>query len=726
MLLNTLNTFEVGFLKSTEYEIDAALWIGGPGQYGMEAVARILTGELAPEGRLPDTYAYDLLSAPAMQNYGDNRYVEDGKITTAAYVAYSEGIYSGYRYYETRYADAILGQGNAGEFIYKDEVVYPFGYGMSYTSFEWKSPVYKEKNGKITVSVEVVNQGGRAGREVVELYVHKPYLENDRRIGLEKSAIDLVGYAKTRVIEAGKSEIVEIEIDKRQLSSYDTYEKKTYRMDAGDYYLIPASNAHEAVNAVLYGEENALLYEQKEDVIFSKSHTMYEITNHFETESYTSKPTDMSMLSRSDWQNTWPKVYGDGGVAGKATKTLTQELKNEILNKDKTAHLGKNTDEVDYIYNTTTKQTEVIEIGTAITNSGEGINFIDMVDENGNVLDYNDKKWMKLVQCMTERELYVLLSSGFGKSEEVRSINKRKTITSDSPMGLHCGTLFPCYPIQAATWSTDVAESIGACIAEEALWNDIRGWYAPTCNLHRMPFGGRNYEYYSEDGVLAGKYAAAVVRIVQNNGLYVHLKHFALNEQDTNRGDRGNFKNFDPYNGLCTYVNEQAIREVYLKAFQIAVEEGGAHGVMTSYNRIGNTWTGGHYGLVTEVLRNEWGMQGIALSDYAGTFGYTYMNMNQGLRAGNDQWLHPSEAFPIDDKTSDAAIYYMQKAAKHVLFAEANSSRINNQRYLDGTSFAVKSVISPWKWISISIYGLIAIGCIFGIIFEIKKNRKKS
>lgn len=724
VLLNTLNAFGVGFLKSSEYEIDAALWIGGPGQYGMEAVTQILTGELAPEGRLPDTYAYDLLSAPAMQNYGDNRYVEDGKVTTAAYVAYAEGIYSGYRYYETRYADYVLGQGNAGEFIYENEVVYPFGYGIGYTDFEWGTPVYEEQDGKITISVEVVNCGERAGREVVQLYAHKPYLANDKKIGVEKSAVDLVGYSKTSVIEVGKSEIVHIEIDKSQLATYDAYEKKTYRMDAGEYYLIPAKNAHEAVDAVLYGVETALLYEQMEDIIFSESHTRYEITNRFETESYTSKPTDMAVLSRSDWQKTWPKVYGDGGVAGKATKTITKTIKNEIINTDETAHLGKNSDEVDYIYNTSTGKIDVIEIDKAITNSGEGINFIDMVDEDGNVLDYNDEKWMKLVQCMTERELYVLLSSGFGKSEEVKSINKRKTITSDSPMGLHCGTLFPCYPIQAATWSVDIAASIGECIAEEGLWNDIRGWYAPTCNLHRTPFGGRNYEYYSEDGVLAGKYAAAVVRAVQSNGLYVHLKHFALNEQDTNRGDRGNFKNFDPYNGLCTYANEQSIREIYLKAFQLAVEEGGSHGVMTSYNRIGNTWTGGHYGLVTEVLRNEWGMQGIALTDYAGTFGYTYMNMNQGLRAGNNQWLHPSKAFPIDDKKSDAAIYYMQKAAKNILFAEVNSSRINNQRYLDGTSVTVKLVIPPWKWISASIYGAIAIGCLVSMIWLAKGMRR--
>lgn len=734
VLLNTLNPFEVGFLKDESFGVDAALWIGGPGQYGLEAVAKMLTGELAPEGRLSDTYAANLLSAPAMQNYGDNRYTENGVVTTAAYVAYAEGIYSGYRYYETRYFDSVKGVGNAASPVgasdgaawdYNKEVAYPFGYGKGYTEFAWGEPSYTETNGKITVQVEVTNDGERTGREVVQLYAHKPYSANDQAIGVEKSAIDLVGYAKTKPLASGKGELVEIVIEKEQFASYDAYEKKTYRMDRGDYYLIVAKDAHEATESVLSGDKNAMLYEQKTDEVFSKSDTMYEITNRFETENYTSKPADMTMLSRSDWAGTWPKVYGDNGVAGKATKEFTAAIKAEILNKSENAHLGKNDDKTDYIYNTNTKQTEKITIGKAITKSGEGFNFIDMVDENGKVTDYYDQKWDKLVQCMSVEELYVFLSSAFGQTAGAESINKPRSITSDSPMGLGCGTLFPCYPIQSAAWDISIAEKIGGCIAEEGIWNDVRGWYSPTCNLHRIPFGGRNYEYYSEDGVLAGKYAATVVKNVQAGGMYVQIKHFAVNEQDTNRGDRGNFQNFDPYNGLCTYANEQSIREIYLKAFQLAVEEGGAHGVMTSYNRIGNTWSGGHYGLVTEILRNEWGMKGNALSDYAGTFGYTYMNMNQGLRAGNDIWLHPSNAFPIDDKTSDAAIYYMQKAAKNVLYAEAHTSRINNLRYADGSAVQVKIQISPWKyWVGSGYLALTAL-CAAVVVLSVKNIKKQ-
>ena len=345
-----------------------------------------------------------------------------------------------------------------------------------------------------------------------------------------------------------------------------------------------------------------------------------------------------------------------------------------------------------------------------------------MIDENGKPKDYYDSSWDKLVQCMSADELYAFLSSGMGETLNIPSINKPMTITSDSPMGLHVGTLFPCYPIQASTFSTAVAQDIGSCIAQEALWNNISGWYAPTCNTHRTPFGGRNYEYYSEDTTLAGLYAAEVIKQAQKEGIYVQIKHFALNDQDTNRGDRGNFRNFDPYNGLCTYANEQSIREIYLRSFQYAIEKGKAHGVMTSYNRIGDTWSGGHYGLVTEVLRNEWGMQGNALTDYAGTFGYTYMNMNQGLRAGNDIWLHPSRTFPIADKTSASAIYYMQKAAKHVLYSEACSNRINGLFNLDGSKAVYGTPIYTWEILVPTIDVFISSVLIAGIILL---NRRK-
>ncbi|MBP5242188.1 MAG: hypothetical protein J6Z36_00675, partial [Clostridia bacterium] len=517
---------------------------------------------------------------------------------------------------------------------------------------------------------------------------------------------------------------VSITISQSQLASYDAYEKKTYRMDRGEYFLILAADAHDAAKQAVEKyksssvSDNLFVYEQAEDVLYDVSDTGYPITNRFQTEKYTSLPEDLPLLSRADWQGTFPTPYGDGGVAGKAVKELTGTKKAAILSTD---HLGPNNDEVDYVYNFATQTVETVHIGKAVTNSRKGLNFIDMVDKNGKVADYDDKKWQDLVECMTVKELYKFLSSGFGQSAQINSINKRRTDTSDSPMGLHSGTLFPCYPIQAATWSVETAQSIAECVAEEALWNGIHGWYAPACNMHRTPFGGRNYEYYSEDGTLSGKYIAAVVKTAQANGLFVQMKHFALNDQDTTRGDRGNFKNGDPYNGLCTYANEQCIREIYLKPFQYGVEEGGAHGVMTSYNRIGDTWAGGHYGLLTEVLRNEWGMKGNALTDYAGTFGYKYMNFGQGLRAGNDLWLHPSNAFPTDDYTSDAAIYYMQKAAKDVLYAEACSSRINNQRYTDGSSVIVKTTYAPWRWLVGIIYGVVMLGSLFGIVILLKK-----
>ena len=686
ILMNTLNTFECGFLK--DEGIDAALWIGGTGQHGMTAVAKLLTGELSPEGRLPDTYATDLLSAPAMMNYGDNRYVEDGKITTAAYVAYEEGIYVGYRYYETRALD------EGGDW-YAAQVVYPFGYGLSYTSFEWSDFQMAETAGGFEFSVTVTNTGGRAGRDVVELYLTKPYTDYDRTHGVEKSAVDLVGFAKTNELAPGGSETVEIRVERRYLASYDAYGVRTYLAEGGTYTFSASRNAHEPVFTADYT--------LTEDELFSVSAAGYEITNRFETDRYTSRPDDVTLLSRGDWEGTWPTVYGDGGAAGGATMTMTAEKKAAILSKDS---LGGDED-----------------IAAPVTDSGEGLNFSDLFDESGQPLDYDDPMWQRVVECMSAGDLYRLISGGGGRSPAIERINKRRSNTSDSPMGLYAGTLFPCYPIQAATWSTEVGTSIGECIAEEALWNDIRGWYAPAMDTHRTPFGGRNYEYYSEDGVLAGIYAASAVEQARAGGLYLHIKHFALNDQDTNRGDRGNFRNADPYNGLCTYAGEQSIRELYLKPFELAVTEGGANGVMTSYNRIGDTWAGGHYGLLTEVLKHEWGMRGNVLTDYAGTFGYEYMDMNQGLRAGNTQWLFTGDAFPVDDRTSAEAIHYMQKAAKDILYAEASSSRVNNQRYEDGRSVAVRETMPKWK-IALSAAWAVMAAALVGILIGKRRSRQ--
>ncbi len=670
VLLNTLNPFECGFLQ--EDGIDAALWIGGPGQHGMTAVAKMLTGELSPEGRLPDTWARDLLSAPAMQNYGDNRYVDSGKETTAAYVAYAEGIYVGYRYYETR------GQ-EEGEAWYRENVVYPFGYGRSYTTFQWEAAkdALRETEDGFEISVAVTNTGSRPGREVVQLYLQKPYTEYDRSVGLEKSAEDLIGFAKTGILAPGETETVTIRADRQVLSSYDAYGRKTYLAEAGAYRFILARDAHTPVL-----QESYTLAQEE---LFDRSVTGYPVTNRFETENATTRPEDLRLLSRADWEGTFPESYGDGGVAGKATKTMTPEIREAILSTEAPG--------------------APVPQGKPVTDSGEGLTFSMLFDESGKALPYDDPIYGRVVECMSVEELYLLVSSGGGRSPAIGSIQKRQSNTSDSPMGLRMGTLFPCYPIQAASWSTAVGEEIGTCVAEEALLNNVRGWYAPAMDTHRTLFGGRNYEYYSEDGTLAGLYAASVCSAARSRGLSHFIKHFALNDQDTNRGDRGNFRNGDPFNGLCTYAGEQAIREIYLKPFELAVTKGGANGVMTAYNRIGNTWAGGHYGLLTEVLRNEWGMRGNALTDFAGSFGYRYMNLRQGLLAGNTQWLYVGNAFPTDDHTSEEMILLMQRAAKDILYAEAGSSRVNNQRHADGTSVTVKAgTWQRWQYVAAAVY----------------------
>lgn len=743
VLLNTMNPFECGFIEDEKYGVDAALYIGGGGNYGLEAVAEILSGKRTPSGRLSDTYARDLLSLPSMRNYGDNRFYEDGKKTSCAYVAYSEDIYIGYRYFETRYEDFVKKQGNAGNFDYSNEVVYPFGYGLSYSSFEWSGFSYKEEGNRIICSVDVKNTGLYPDRDVLELYVQKPYTEPDRTFRIEKSSLDLLDYCKTDVLEPGETEQYTLSFDKKSLSSYDAYDKKTYRLEKGTYYLSLGKNAHCAINNILAkegysslsGEKDAdlaLEYVQDGEVLFGESNkTGYRITNRFETDSYTSVGPDQKFLSRSDWLNTWPDVYGDGGKAGKAQMEFTPEIRKAVTDLGAHAHLGKNDDTVDYVYNTETQKTETVRIPqNPVTSSGKGVLFNDVIDRNGKPLDYYDPKWDELVQCLSKEELYSYLSWGFGFADELLTIQKKISVYSDCPMGFNNhGTLYPCYPVQAGTFSKELASRLGEQMAEEASYLNIRTWWSPACNTHRHPFGGRNYEYYSEDATLGGLYAKNVVLKAQENGLVCFVKHFALNDQDTNRGDRGNFKNDDPYNGLVTYANEQTIRENYLKTFQFALEEGDAHGVMSSYNRIGTTWAGGHYGLMTEILRNEWGMKGNALTDYAGTFGYRYMNMNQGMRAGNTMWLHPSHAFPNTDHTSPAAIYYMQKSAKNVLYAEACSSRVNGMRYSDGSPVKVKGITYLWRVLVPIMDGAGSSLCLLGIFalyyFPYKKRKKR-
>ena len=534
VLLNTLNAFELGFLKDPAYGINAALWIGGTGNYGMTAVAGLLTGEREPSGRLPDTYAADLLCAPAMQNYGDNRFTENGRATTAAYVSYSESIYVGYRYYETRFADVTTGRPNAGEFDYESEVVYPFGYGLGYTAFEWSDFTLTEKEGALTAAVTVTNTGSRAGRDVVQLYANKPYTVYDAENRVEKPFVELVAYAKTPRLGPRESATVTASFSRRALASYDGNNAKTYLLEAGEYYITAAENAHAAALNVLAaadaGEKDSVkIYEVGRTETMDESATGYEITNRFETDNYTSALPDVTYLTRADWTGTFPSVYGDGGDAGKATKALDARTKAAILARGENAHLGCNNDGYDYVYN----------------------------------------------------------------------------------------------------------------------------------------------------------------------------------------------------NGLCTYATEQTIREVYLRTFEFAVTEGGAHGVMTSYNRIGETWAGGHHGLLTEVLRNEWGMEGNALTDYAGTFGYEYMNMNQGLRAGGDVWLYPQDAFPRTETNTDAAVYYMQKAAKHILFAEANSSRINGLRRLDGSVMQCGEPIFKWQIVFAVADVNVVIIAIVSVYLLLKTNKHK-
>lgn len=762
LLVNSSNAMELGFIEDESYGIDACLWIGGVGNYGINSVVAILKGEVNPSGRLVDTYAYSAFSAPAMMNYGDNEFVEGDSLDgNSYYVTYNEGIYVGYRYYETRYEDCVLNRFNADStagvqlsaegWNYQEEVQFPFGFGLSYTQFTWSDYIQTEPdaNGDIKVSVTVTNSGDMAGKEVVQLYFQSPYTEYDMENHVEKASVELVGFDKTGLLQPGESETVEITVNLSDLTAYDTYGAGTYILDAGRYYITAASNAHAALNNILQekskdetnGVDTSKMYGQGDAAFvgafdvdsldvetYSVSDTGYKIVNQFETEEFSSSMAHydetFQYLSRSDWEATYPTTYGDkNATAGAARATFADAIKTEIGYTITNPTL-KNSNTVDYVWDGTQLQT--IEIGTAVTGADNGLNLIDsVIDEDGDgvvdsYIDDTDEFWTSLVQQMSIDELYKLCASGGYKTEKVNSIGKKHSNVLDGTSGIAAlngntkGTAFPSCVVQASTWNVELAEEVGKAVGEEALWLNVQGWYAPAVNMHRTPFAGRNFEYYSEDGYISGQYAAMVCKGAQEKGLYVNVKHFALNDQETNRCERLNIAA-----GICTYSNEQAIREIYLVPFQTCVEEGGAMGIMSSFNRVGAIWSGAHYGLMTEVLRNEWGYEGLVITDFAG---YSYLNMDAGIRAGNNLWLTMGE-FAIEDKASDAAVYYLQKSAKRILYTESQASGINKLRPVEGDA-QVEDEMLTWHKILIAFDCVALVSLAVGTFCTVRKYKK--
>lgn len=708
VLLNTQNPIELGFLE--EYDIDSCLWIGALGETGAYGVAQVLAGEVNPSGALVDTYAYDSLSAPSMMNFGNYSITNSEVDRGNAYMVYGEGIYVGYLYYETRYEDVVLGNEDKMNYDYQSAVQYPFGYGLSYTDFMWSDYKISESDTTYEISVNVTNEGEISGKDIVQIYMQSPYSDYDRENGIEKASVELVGFAKTSNLEPGKSETVTVTVDKEEMKAYDAKGYGTYIVDAGDYYFTAGNDAHEALNNILaakgkttadgmdYDGNAEFTSKVTVDMLDTKTYavsqsTDNEITNQFEKADISYYDSEFQYLSRSNWSGTWPASYANGALT--ASDEMLADLEISFSeNEDATSPV------------TGTVNEELGKLNAA------------MLSET----DYQDELWNNLIEQMSVEELDSLVRIGGYSTINVESIQLPATVDKDGPAGIsgtlvggESGTAYPPEVVLASTWNLELAEEFGRCIGEDSIALDVTVWYAPACNIHRSPYSGRNFEYYSEDGYISGEMAASTVLGAQSKGVVVTVKHFALNDQESNR------------TGGAMFANEQSIREIYLRPFETSVRKGNALGMMASMNRIGLRWTGGHYGLMTATLRDEWGFQGMVITDQASYSVFAYEDLREGLEAGTDLWLNTDATLwkLTDDQMTPTVLNNMQKAAKNVAYAIVNSNAMN------GLSAESKLVaITPlWKKALIAldiVAGLAVTLTLIGVTIKLVKQKNKN
>jgi beta-glucosidase len=704
-----LTSFQCDFIAeynntANNKRIDAVLWIGGPGTNGIEALGEILNGNTNPSGKLNDLYSADFTKDPTYQNFGDNSQVtSDGKDgsafvqnetnTTNYMVSYEEGIYVGYRYYETRGYEEK--KKNSSSTWYEDNVIFPFGYGLSYTNFTQQilsiEGDLNSLDSKVTITVRTTNNTDVAGQDVIELYVSKPYYEG----GIEKSYVELVDYAKSGVLQKGEYYDATFTIEAYDLASYDYNDANAngnygYELEKGTYTFIVSADSHVDGDA-FYASKTV---EAANDLWFKTDTTTgYTVENRYSADDFTSSDYRLSDvdvngvtrkgMSRTDFEATFPT----------APDADERNYLKDSNNKSEEEYLN------DREHNNTAVEAIAAETSTTTTTeSSTKLVLKDLLDKDGHV-SYDDERWTALLNELTFKEMLSLVNNGAFMTIAIESIGKNLTNDSDGPVGFvnfmnksayQGNTTFVCESVLGATWNKDLAYRMGKNVGENGLYGDengnglpYSGWYAPAVNLHRSPFAGRNFEYYSEDPVLSGKMAVNVINGARQKGVYTDLKHFALNDQETNR------------TGISTYCTEQALRELYLKPFEIAVkadddptqvatavadgvtEYQGTMGIMSSFNRIGTRWTGGDYRLLTEILRNEWGFKGLVISDYKTS--NDYMDAKQMLYAGNDLILASLPSLLWNDASESNAqdVAILRQSAKNILYVVANSNSVN-------------------------------------------------
>lgn len=693
LVYNGANAFQFDFLSNYP-QIKSVLWCPPAGQTGFSALGDVLVGETNPSGKTSDTFVKDLTKTPVFNNTdgaaaassssvgADGAFVYDNVDDLAAkctgftgqentvlpsFVNYVEGIYVGYKFYETAADEGLIN--------YDDTVIYPFGYGLSYTSFEQKMGDVSYKDGKVTFDVTVTNTGDTAGKDVVEVYYNPPYTDG----GIEKASKNLVAFEKTEKLEPGASETVKIEFDDDDMASYDNKGAKAWVLEKGDYTISVQSDSHHVIDSEKINVADTITYDSESNT-HNDDQTV--ATNQFDYAA-----GDVAYLSRANHFANYAEA-----TAAPTNFSMSDEVKAAFTNNGN--------------YDPTQYDDDSDEMPT--TGAKNGLRLADMYGK-----DYDDAGWEKLLDQLTFDDMDNLIANGGYGTPAVSSVGKIQLTDADGPASLNnnftgVGSIgFPASTAFACTWNKDLAKQFGEMIGDMAHDMHVAGWYAPAMNIHRGAFSGRTFEYFSEDSLLSGVMASNEIAGAKEKGVYSFMKHFALNDQETNR-----------INMVCTWADEQAIREIYLKPFEMSVKEGGAQAVMSSFNYIGYTYAGASNNLLNTVLRDEWGFKGFVLTDYFG--GYGYQNADQEIRNGNDSMLATTKITNHITDKSATSVKAMRTAAHNILYTAANS-----WQYADGEP----KVATPiWKTAMYVAWGVTAVLVIALEALAIKRymDRKKA
>lgn len=675
LLLNTPVPVQLDFLFDADINIDSALWIGNLGSTGAYAIDDVLSGKVSPSGKLSDTFLKDNFASPAAATWSLNKdksfslpYPNAADYpgfnnTQNTYAVYTEGIYVGYRYFETRYADKMMDSPRVGDFDYDAKVAYPFGHGLSYTDFFYSGFEMEEHEDHFLFHVDVMNIGGYKSKEAVQLYLQKPYTDYDREHGVEKAAVELVAFEKTGLLDTGDMETVTLRVEKEQLRSYDANFAKTYIVEEGDYHFAIGTNAHNALNNILdangivtddYLVDPFLVATYHQDAMDKTTYSHspinedVEITNQFDfadINKYEGRGENhVTYASRNDWEGTFPKTS--------EILSITPTMEKDILSY-------KALPEND---------------GKAMPAYGQdhGLSLITLRSTAEKPVSYDDPRWQDLLDQMSFAEQALLITDGQHNTSLVNSVNKPATKDENGPNGVSGSSTkasFPSEGIWASTFNKELLEEVGKCLAEDALAVGITGIYGPGVNLHRAPFGGRAHEYFSEDPYLMAICSVKETIGMQSKGVVTYVKHFVANDEETNR------------NGVSIWLNEQEMREIVLLPFEYSFrpDMGNAHATMTSFNRIGCLWTSASSALMENVLRDEWGFDGFAITDMASSNAKTFMTYVDGIANGTSLYDGAGSEKALDDYRGNVFFANkMREACHRILYVTANFSAAMN------------------------------------------------